>query len=59
MCTGAAIFFRLARVVIAESDTYTGGDEYMRSKGIEVTVVGDKQCKDMLQTYIKEHPHIW
>ncbi|CAG9982996.1 unnamed protein product [Clonostachys byssicola] len=59
ICAGCAIFFKLGRVVIGESKTYRGGNDYMASKGIEVVELDDPECINTLQTYIKEHPEVW
>lgn len=59
ICTGAAIFFRVSRVVIGESETYYGGNDYLRSKGIQVDDLASTECRDMVGKYIKEHPEVW
>ena len=41
MCTGACIMYKVARVVIGENNTFVGGEDYLRSRGIEVVNVND------------------
>ncbi|KJA13411.1 hypothetical protein HYPSUDRAFT_151617 [Hypholoma sublateritium FD-334 SS-4] len=59
MCTGAILLYRIPRIVVGENVTYKGGDDYLRSKGVEVIVVDDKECKELMSKFIKEHPEEW
>ena len=58
MCTGAILLYRIPRIVVGENVTYMGGDEYLRSKGVEVIVVDDEECKELMKKFIKEHPEV-
>lgn len=58
MCTGAILLYRIPRIVVGENVTYQGGDEYLRSKGVEVIVVDDEECKELMKKFIKEHPEV-
>lgn len=59
MCTGACILYKVARVVIAENKTFVGGEDHLRSKGIEVVVFDNEECKELMRKFIQEKPHIW
>lgn len=59
MCTGACILYKVARVVIAENKTFLGGEDHLRSKGIEVVVLDNEECKELMRKFIEEKPHIW
>ena len=59
MCTGACILYKLGRVVIGENKTFIGGEAHLRSKGIEVTVLDNAECKDLMKKFIEEKPHVW
>lgn len=58
MCTGAVLLYRIPRVVVGENVTYKGGDEYLRSKGVEVIIVDDEECRELMGKFIKEHPEV-
>ena len=58
MCTGAILLYRIPRIVVGENVTYKGGDEYLRSKGVEVIVVDDEECKELMKKFIKKHPEV-
>ncbi len=59
MCAGAIVFFKIPKVVIAENQNYLGAEEYLRSQGVEVVVLNDAQCIEMLQKFDRDHPGIW
>ncbi|KAH8111124.1 cytosine deaminase [Phellopilus nigrolimitatus] len=59
MCTGAILLYKIPRVVIGENVNFLGGDEYLRSRDVEVIVVDDQDCKDLMAKFIKEHPEEW
>lgn len=59
MCTGAAIWFQVARVVIGDSTNYTGPEAVLRSNGIEVIVLNTDECVSMAKIFIESSPHKW
>ncbi|KAL1604004.1 Cytosine deaminase [Paraconiothyrium brasiliense] len=59
MCTGACVMYKVKRVVIGENKNFLGGEEYLKSKGIEVVVLHNKELQTLMKTFIKEHPEEW
>ncbi len=59
MCTGACVMYKVSRVVIGENKSFVGGEEYLKQRGIEVVVLGNKEMTGMMQKYIDENPRIW
>ncbi|KAJ4400774.1 cytosine deaminase [Didymella pomorum] len=59
MCTGACVMYKVKRVVIGENKTFVGGEEYLKSKGIEVVVLQDQECQALMERFIKEKPGDW
>lgn len=59
MCTGACLLYGIARVVIGENANFLGGEAYLRSRGVEVVVVGDARCKELMDKFIAEKPELW
>ena len=59
MCTGACVMYKVARVVIGENKTFIGGEQYLKQRGIEVIVLENKECQDLMQSFIKEKPEVW
>jgi len=46
-------------VVIGENKTFLGGEAYLKQRGIEVIVLQDKKCRDLMELFIKEKPEVW
>ncbi len=59
MCTGAILLYGIPRVVIGENDTFLGGEDLLRSRGVEVLVVADETCRTLLRSFIEAHPQLW
>jgi cytosine deaminase len=59
MCTGAILLYGIPKVIIGENKTFLGEEELLRSRGVEVLVVNDAECIEMMQQFILEHPALW
>lgn len=59
MCTGAILLYGIPRVVIGENRTFMGGEDYLRSRGVEVIVADDPECIAMMEDFIAESPELW
>ena len=59
MCTGAILLYGIPRVVIGENSTFYGGEDYLRSRGVEVVVVDDEECKELMRQFIAANPELW
>jgi cytosine deaminase len=59
MCTGACLLYKVKRVVIGENKNFLGGEELLKSRGKDVIVVDDQECKDLMEKFMKEKPEVW
>ncbi|MBU1006698.1 MAG: nucleoside deaminase [Candidatus Omnitrophica bacterium] len=59
MCSGAIILYGIPRVVIGENKTFMGEEAYLRSKGVDVKVLQDETCIEMMRKFIDENPGLW
>lgn len=59
MCTGACLLYKVARVVIGENETFVGGEEYLKSRGVEVVVLNDARCRELMKSFAEEKPDVW
>jgi cytosine deaminase len=59
MCTGAILLYGIPRLVIGENRTFVGGEDLLRSRGVEVVNLDSDKCFDLLHGFIEEHPQIW
>lgn len=59
MCSGTILLYGIPKVVIGENKTFLGEEELLRSRGVEVTVLDNPECYDLMQRFIQEHPALW
>ena len=59
MCSGAIVLYKIPRVVVGENKTFLGAEDYMRSQGIQVDVVQDEECIQMMTDFIRLQPGLW
>ena len=59
MCTGAALLFGIPSIVIGENTTFMGSEELLKSHKVEMIVVDDAECIEMMTKFIKEQPELW
>ena len=59
MCTGAILLYRIPRVVIGENTTFVGAEELLHAAGVEVDVLEDLECIQMMTRFIEENPTLW
>ncbi len=59
MCTGAILLYGIPKVVIGENKTFMGAEEHLRTNGVEVIVLNDKECISMMSEFIENCPELW
>jgi len=59
MCSGLAILLKIHKVVIGENRTFCGAETWMRQSGIELRVVDDERCVDLMKRMQRERPDLW
>jgi len=59
MCAGAAVLFGIKRVVIGENTTFLGGEDILRSRGVSITNLDLKECKDLMNQFTTTRPQDW
>jgi cytosine deaminase len=59
MCSGAILLYGIPKVVIGENKTFLGSEYLLRKNGVEVVVLNNQQCIDMMHNFIKNNPDLW
>ena len=59
MCSGAILLYGIPRVVIGENHTFKGPEEYLHSRGVEITVVDDPTCITLMRDFMAARPDLW
>ncbi|MBN2015059.1 MAG: nucleoside deaminase [Candidatus Altiarchaeota archaeon] len=59
MCSGAILLYKIPKVVVGENVNFQGPEDYLRSRGVEVVVLNDKECIQLMRDFIALNPPLW
>lgn len=59
MCAGTIVQFKIPRVVICENRNFGGNEQFLRDHGVEVEIVDDARCIDLMARFIAENGTLW
>ncbi|MHA1960346.1 MAG: nucleoside deaminase [Candidatus Thorarchaeota archaeon] len=59
MCSGAVLLYGIPKVVVGENVTFQGPEDYVRSRGVELSVLQDEECIKMMTGFMDENPSLW
>ncbi len=59
MCSGAILLYGIPSVVIGESETFKGPEEYLASRGVTLHHAESQECIELMREFIRERPELW
>jgi cytosine deaminase len=59
MCSGTIVQFKIPRVVINDTVTFGGNEDFLRSRGVEVIDLAHEASIAQMQGFIARHPDLW
>ncbi len=59
MCSGAALLYKIPKIVVGENVTFQGPEAYVRSQGVDVTILQDEACIRLMREFIAARPELW
>ena len=59
MCSGAILLYGIPRVVSGENASFLGEEALLRSRGVELTVLDDPRCRELMAGFMRERPELW
>jgi cytosine/creatinine deaminase len=59
MCSGTALLYKIPRIVIGENKTFRGPEDYVRSRGVELQLVQDDECIELMRQFVAARPELW
>ena len=59
MCSGAILLYGIPKVVIGENQTFMGEEGLLRGRGVDVEVLQDAACVDLMRRFIASRPELW
>ena len=58
-CSGLIRQFHIGTVVVGETHTFSGGLDWLRENGVTIVDLDNRECRELLESYIAEHPEVW
>ena len=59
MCSGTALLYKIPRIVIGENQSFRGPEVYLRTRGVELTILSDAECIRLMREFIAARPELW
>ena len=59
MCSGAILLYGIPKVVVGENKTFQGPEDYLRSREVELEILDDDECKQLMREFIAANPSLW
>lgn len=59
MCSGCAVLHRIPRIVIGESKTFVGREDWLEQAGTQLIRMNDPRCIALMERFIADHPDLW
>jgi cytosine/creatinine deaminase len=59
MCSGAILLYGIPRVVIGENVSFLGEEALLKSRGVQLEVVDDPRCKQLMADFMRDCPELW
>jgi cytosine/creatinine deaminase len=59
MCTGTALLYRIPRIIVGENRNFLGAEDLFRQHGVNLLVVNDPDCIQLMAEFVRLHPDLW
>lgn len=59
VCSGAALLYKNRRNVVGENRTFSGLEQYLRERSVELQILDATECVSMMEEFISRHPELW
>ena len=59
MCSGAVLLYGIPEVIVGENTTFQGPEEYLSQRSVDVTVLNDVECIEIMEKFIADNPTLW
>lgn len=59
MCSGTALLYKIPKIVIGENQTFQGPEDYVRSRGVELIILNNAECIQLMRDFIQAKPELW
>jgi cytosine deaminase len=59
MCSGAILLYGIPRIIVGENTSFRGEEDLLRSRGVQVEILQDPECIQLMRDFILARPELW
>ncbi len=59
MCSGTVLLYKIPRVIAGENRTFQGPETYLRQRGVDLEILDDQTCIELMEQFIRTRPDLW
>ena len=59
MCSGTALLYKIPKIVVGENVTFQGPEAYVRSRGVQIEILKNETCINLMKEFILNNPKLW
>lgn len=59
MCSGASLLYKIPTIIVGENVTFQGPEAYIQSRGVQLTILNEPECIELMRAFIAAHPGLW
>ncbi|MCI2807078.1 nucleoside deaminase [Eoetvoesiella caeni] len=59
MCSGAILLYGIPKIIIGENQSFMGEEALLRSRGVQVEVLQDEICIELMKSFMAARPELW
>ncbi|CAM5323257.1 Cytosine deaminase OS=Eoetvoesiella caeni OX=645616 GN=DFR37_101643 PE=4 SV=1 [Eoetvoesiella caeni] len=59
MCSGAILLYGIPKIIIGENQSFMGEEALLRSRGVQVEVLQDEACIELMKSFMAARPELW
>ena len=53
------LLYGIPRIIIGENLTFLGEEDLLRSRGVQLEVIQDAECVEMMRDFVEAQPKLW
>jgi len=58
-CVRGYLLYKIPHVVVGENHFIPGSEQLLESRGVNVEVLNDPECIQMMEDFIEKNPDLW
>jgi creatinine deaminase len=59
MCSGTVLLYKIPKIIVGENRTFRGPEDYVRTRGVQLEILQDKECIRLMQEFVRNNRDLW